>query len=121
MPQEHVHPAATEVLRQLQRDRHVLPELPLPLRIAHEPPVPRSHVSGVEVEERDREASPPDRPLYLAEVLARRPPELDGRETRIPDPSEPLRSATSWNSNETLTLNLILRSSPLYSHPRLYY
>jgi len=75
-------------LRKLQRDRHVLPEPLLPFGIAHEAAVAGRHVASVEVEERDLDASVPHSPLDLAEVLARRPPELNSREAGLRGPPE---------------------------------
>ena len=80
VPEQYVHPAAVQKPRQVQRDRHVLPKLLLPVRVAHEPPVAARHVPGVEVEERHPQAGVLYGFLDLAEVLTGRPPELDGPE-----------------------------------------
>ena len=80
VPHEHVHPLAAQRPRQIQGHRHVLPEQMLPLGVAHQPPVPGRHVSGVEVEERHVEAGVSDGALYRP----RAPPRDRATRTRPP-------------------------------------
>src|SRR5215210_4520880 len=91
VPHEYVQPPATHRPRQLQGYRHVLPKLSLPLRVGDEPAIPVRHVSSIEVEECDLDACILDSLLYLAEVLVRRPPELDRREACLCRSPEPIQ------------------------------
>src|SRR5205823_818190 len=72
-----VEPPAAELLRELERDGHVLAELSLALRVTGQASIAGGHVARVEVEQGDVEAGLADRRLDLVDRLGR-PPELHG-------------------------------------------
>ena len=88
---EDFHLPVAHETRQLQRHRHVLPELPLALRVACQYPVTRRHIPGIEVYERNPEVCVFGRLLDCAGVLAGGLPELDYGEARLGSLTEPLQ------------------------------
>ena len=91
VPRENVQPPAAETLREIQRNRHVLPELLPARRVANKPPLASGHVPGVEVEQGNVEPGIPYGLLELPEILPRGPPELDRSKSCLRGAPEPLQ------------------------------
>jgi hypothetical protein len=87
---QRVEPPAAHGASQLQGDGHVVAELLLPVGMAHQPAIAVRHVAGVEVEQRHLETGVLDGAHDVADILARRPPELHAGESRLGGATEAL-------------------------------
>jgi hypothetical protein len=82
----------------------------------------RRHVTGVEVEERDRQARLLYRGFHLPEVLAQRPPELHSQKPASAAPRNRSRNGASLNRMETFAQNLINSTGLVINFPvQLHY